>query len=185
MNLWMAVTPAAKTAIAVILLPAGGAKLVDRRDFVDVVRGFAILPEAVVPAFATAIPVAELVIGLALLGGALFGGFANEWFGLAAMALFVMFGTAIAINLIRGRSNISCGCFGSSSRKLTWGLVLRALFCTAICILALPMFHPGSPNAGLKDRAGAALIGAAIVAMIWLVNFIMTAGFDAFESQLS
>jgi hypothetical protein len=185
LNGWLVIAPAAKTAVAAILLPAGVAKLGDRQGFVDVVRGFAILPDAAVPAFATGLPVAELLVGVALLSGVLFDWSLAAWAGLAAMCLFATFGIAIATNLVRGRTDISCGCFGRNSRRrLTWGLVGRVLCCLAICALTLPVVHQGAtPSGDLKDRASAALIGAAAVAMIWLGRFVITAGSAGFSQS--
>jgi len=44
----------------------------------------------------------------------------------AAAALFIVFAIAMALNLLRGRTHIDCGCFQSALRQpLEWRLVVR------------------------------------------------------------
>ncbi len=163
---------------------SGVAKLWDRPGFVGAVRGFALLPDIAVPAFAAGLPVAEILVSAALLSRAVFDWSVTAWAGLVAMGLFAMFGIAVAINMIRGRTDISCGCFGKSNRRLTWGLVGRALFFLAVSVLTLPDLHRGAPLiASVSDRLSAALVGAAVVAIAWLGRFIVTGGPVQFESR--
>jgi hypothetical protein len=65
------------------------------------------------------------------------GLFLNNLVTLAAMigaVLLVLYATAIAANLIRGRSELPCGCTGRQSQPISWSLVLRngGLICLLI-----------------------------------------------------
>jgi hypothetical protein len=55
--------------------------------------------------------------------------------------MFLIYGLAIAINLLRGRLHISCGCgLGNSSgenQPLSWMLVLRNILLMALALLPL------------------------------------------------
>lgn len=171
--------PIIKTAIAVVLITAGASKLWDVRRFVEVVRGYAILPNRVVRPFARALPFAEVVTGAALVSSIFVNGLPLAWTGAVAMVLFALFGSAITLNLMRGRTNISCGCFGESgNRKLTWMLAVRAFSYLVVSALTLPL---AQPVAGSMDRIGSVLIGGATVAVLWLVRFIVSPRSLGFE----
>jgi hypothetical protein len=122
-------------ALALILLSAAYGKITARHDFTLAVEAYELLPERLVPAFALAYPIAELVAGLLLLppptrpAGALLG------------ALVVVAATgAVAVNLLRGRLVLDCGCGGLSGRQpISWWLVARnAVLVVAFLVLAAP-----------------------------------------------
>jgi hypothetical protein len=64
-----------------------------------------------------------------------------RWAALGAVALLVLYSVAIAINLVRGRREIDCGCFGPAARvPLSGGLVARnALLIGAAALVSLPV----------------------------------------------
>jgi hypothetical protein len=164
----------ADAAIGSILLLSGLAKMWDRRSRTNVVLGFDILPKAMAPGFATLLPFAEAIVGTALLSRIMKDSELNAWSGFAAMFLFAMFGIAIAINLVRGRTEISCGCFGSTGRKISWGLVGRAGICLGVSVITLPgVQRTGAAETTVRDRVNAALVGAAVVVAVWLGRFII------------
>lgn len=107
--------------VAVLLMAAGALKLTDRHTFVEVVRNFRVLPENLVGAMALMIPIVEVFLSLLLILGLL-----QQWSLIIASSVFILFGLAVAVNLLRGRRNISCGCFGGGrNHRLTWSLVVR------------------------------------------------------------
>ena len=61
----------------------------------------------------------------------------------AAAVLFLIYGAAIAINLLRGRSYIDCGC-GGAAHPLSWGLVVRN---AVLAAAALAVTTPTSDRA--------------------------------------
>jgi hypothetical protein len=174
-------TVATKTAVSAVLLYAGSAKLLDTSGFADVVRGFALLPRKVVGGFARALPVAEVLVGMGMLAGIFSDWIVLSWAGAASATLFSMFAGAIAINLLRGRSDISCGCFGKKNHKLSWVLVGRASACLLISILTLPPFAASVAREGLRDRVVLTLTGSGLVAAVWLGRFIVSTASAAFD----
>lgn len=107
--------------VAFILLAAGVAKLQAHREFVAVVRNYRLLPDGLVRWVAYVVPGSEVVVAAGLLTG-----YGLDWAAAGAVLLFVMFAAAIAVNLLRGRRQISCGCFGGGREtELSWALVLR------------------------------------------------------------
>ena len=127
----------ADSILASVLCWSGLSKLIDLQSFVAVAIDFAILPRKLSRWFAYSLPGTELIIGIAFLAG-----FGANGAGLVAAVLFTSFALATSTNLIRGRSNISCGCFGTSlnSSALSWGLVGRQ---TTLILLSLASAAPG------------------------------------------
>jgi len=57
----------------------------------------------------------------------------------AAVLLLLVYAMAIAINLLRGRKRLDCGCNGPDSKQsISWWMVLRNLF-MAMVLLMLPI----------------------------------------------
>jgi uncharacterized membrane protein YphA (DoxX/SURF4 family) len=104
---------AARLFLAYIFVSAGWPKLLDPVGTVRSVRGFQLLPEALVPAFGYALPVVELLIAALLVAG-LFTRVAAVLTG----GMMVMFLFGIISAWARGLS-IECGCFGSSGSLVT------------------------------------------------------------------
>lgn len=95
-----------RLSMAGILFAAAIPKFMDLEQSVRAVRAYQLLPEALVPAFGTALPFFEAALGVVLLVGAFTRLAAFAW--LAMMAAFV-FGVSWA--WAHGL-NIDCGCFG-------------------------------------------------------------------------
>lgn len=55
---------------------------------------------------------------------------------LTAAAIFLTFVLAISINLLRGRNEVSCGCFGGRSDNISWHLVARNLALASLAWLS-------------------------------------------------
>ena len=112
---------AARTLLALVFLTAAIGKLRDHDAFHNQVHAYRILSERLVALASTAIPSAELALGLMLPTGLLPLGT-----GFAAAALLFVFAGAMAVNLRRGRRHIDCGCFqGRAAQHLSMGVVLR------------------------------------------------------------
>jgi len=124
-------THLAAAAIAIVFLVAAGQKLADREAFALALEQYRLLPEAFVPALAWILPLAELAAALLLLPLA-----SRSWGSGLAAALLALVTLAVAINLLRGRSHIDCGCGGQGGQHLAWGLVLRNFFLIGLALLA-------------------------------------------------
>jgi hypothetical protein len=122
-------------AIAASLIFAASAimKLRNLELFESAVINYRILPRFLAALFARLIPIAELGGALALLWPA--------WRTAGAaiiLFLLVIFTLGIAINLMRGRHDVDCGCFGPALRQtLSWWLVLRNLALAALAAILL------------------------------------------------
>ena len=123
------------------LLFAGAAwhKIFDLRRFEAAVRGYEVLPAPMVRIASKLLPLAEASIALGLLYGparpAAVGG---------AISILLLYAASISINLARGRRDIDCGCFASSSRApLSGWLVARNL---ALAAAAYALVWPSRPR---------------------------------------
>jgi len=113
----------AALVLAAIFGPAGLAKLVARDAFAGVVDNYRLLPAQFVTPTALVLPCVEIAVSVGLLFPATRPGAA-----LVATALLLLFAAAMAINLLRGRRDIDCGCaIGRLRERICWPLVARNL----------------------------------------------------------
>ncbi|SAK91866.1 methylamine utilization protein MauE [Caballeronia fortuita] len=97
---------------------------------------FALLPAFAVTPFSFAFPALEAAGAIGLL-------FADTRMvsAIVLTALFALFGAALAINVLRGHTDIDCGCTGfiaaSASRSIGWWHVARAAMLAALAAAAL------------------------------------------------
>jgi uncharacterized membrane protein YphA (DoxX/SURF4 family) len=97
----------ARLVVGVVWLAAGLSKVSDGAASVRAVRAYDLLPESVVPTIGHALPALEIVVGLALVAGAL-----TRAAAVVSSVLLVAFILGIASAWARGLQ-IECGCFGS------------------------------------------------------------------------
>ncbi len=96
----------ARLVVGVVWVWAGAAKVLDPLGSIEAVRAYELLPASLVEPVGYALPALELVLGLALLVGAMTRGAA-----LLSAVLLVGFVVGIASAWARGLE-IDCGCFG-------------------------------------------------------------------------
>ena len=126
------VTRAIGAALSVVLLAGAWQKLRDRELFQAAVENYQLVPESWHRPVATALPLLELAAGVLLLPAPTrtLGAF------LAAVLLLVVT-SAVAINLLRGRRDIDCGCgTPGTGQRLSWALVGRNAALLAACVVA-------------------------------------------------
>ncbi|MEM1436062.1 MAG: MauE/DoxX family redox-associated membrane protein [Pseudomonadota bacterium] len=111
-------------ALAALFLSAAYHKLHDRLRFQAQLAEYELLPSALVPAVTGLLATVEIVVGLSLLTP-------PAWLVSAPLAagLLLTYAAAIAINLLRGRTHIDCGC-GDAPQLLSGWLILRNLALT-------------------------------------------------------
>ena len=124
----------ARLVVGGVWLAAGLLKVQDGAESVRAVRAYRLLPETIVPTVGHALPALEIVIGLALLAGAL-----TRATAAVSAVLQVAFIVGIASAWARGLQ-IDCGCFGGggydadAASKYPWdiardtGLLLLSLW---------------------------------------------------------
>jgi len=159
-----------RTFAALVLLVAGISKLGGRREFIETVRDYRLLPKDLSIFVGRWMPVLEIMIGIGLLLGILI-----LLTAFVAATLFILFGIAVAINLLRGRSNISCGCFGpQQNRHLTWILVTRNMIFAALMTLVGLDALGSDDNAQLtaEKTVATTLVAATSLSLWWLWGYI-------------
>ena len=121
-------------ALAAVLLAVGTHKLRHAVEFGGALRGYRLLPPRLALPVGYGLAAAEISLGLGLLLPSLAPAAA-----LATAALLALYAGAIAVNLVRGRRHIDCGCGGPAGRAgISEGLVTRnALLIAAACAAAL------------------------------------------------
>lgn len=140
---------------ALLFVAAGFAKLRDRDGFAATAGAYRLLPAAAVPVVAAVLPPVELAVGVALL----VPGLAIAAVGGAA--LLALFALAAAINLVRGRRDLDCGC--GTGARIGWELVAGNL---ALAVLLLAALGAGTPPPMLLGAAAALATGLWLCARI-------------------
>lgn len=159
----MLIDPAVSTALALSLAALFAAsaahKVGDFRRFVGVVRNYSIMPVWMAPTAAGIVVSMEFALAAGFLAPA-FRGLA----GSGAAFLLAAYTGAIGLNLLRGRSDIDCGCsFGGSGERLTPALIARNF---GLAIFALIAAAPtGARGLGLIDIASVALFALSAAAL--------------------
>ena len=149
-------------ALVMALLFASGAqhKLSDFRAFLGILAAYRLADERIVKFVAPLIIAAELATAVLLLVGSTSAG------AVLAMALLAGYGAGIAINLMRGRTQIDCGChFGRANGGLSCALVLRNL---GLCSLTALLLMPISPRTWTALDTAAVIFGVAALAVLYL-----------------
>ncbi|HEY2913380.1 MAG TPA: MauE/DoxX family redox-associated membrane protein [Candidatus Angelobacter sp.] len=163
---------ASRTLVALLLIASGVVKFFELGSFVGTVRAFALLPNWVVPSVARAIPIGESLTGAVLSLAVVVPYSAARWAALAAIGLFVVFTGAVAINLMRGRRNISCGCFGANESRISWLLVVRNCVLAGISYLAFQSISYPSQAVVFGERMGSLLVGLSML-LIWQLTVVI------------
>lgn len=153
-------------AAGVIFVSGAWSKWRERELFAQAMEGYELIPSAAVPSASLALIVAEFLVG-----GLLLSSFARPWPALAGVGLLLVVTAAVAVNLLRGRSDIRCGCGGASGdQTLSWALVAR--------------------NAVLALLLAASALGSGARALHWadyavvVIGGLLLAGLYAAASQL-
>jgi hypothetical protein len=121
-------------AFALLFVSAALHKLLHRAEFSEAFRAYAVLPPELAR-LAGLVPLLELTVGVALLAGGSRAGAAA-----AGAALLVVYASAIAINLARGRRDLSCGCGGPNDRRpiAAWMVWRNLLLAALLAVTLLP-----------------------------------------------
>jgi uncharacterized membrane protein YphA (DoxX/SURF4 family) len=153
--------------IGSVLLLAGVAKLIaGPQSFIQTVREYRLLPFRLVSITAWTIIMAEIGVGAFL-----FAGRVEPVFSALAALLFGAFAFGVAINLVRGRTSISCGCFGAPESRISWWLALRNV-AAASCALLIARISPARLSA--LDQMGACLIVVGLICTYTVLRSMFT-----------
>jgi len=156
-----------------LFLLAAVHKLTEFQKFRATLNAYEVMPGALVAPVSTVIPAIEAILGAAWLLGIQTGLVAT-----GSAILLAAYTFAIAINLVRGRVHIDCGCsMGASAgrdQQLSWGLVARN---TLLMIAALSATLPATERAiGLVDYVTLVAGLLAIVLLYGAANQLLNNG---------
>lgn len=159
--------------VVAALLALGGAvlfgwaavhKLRSREAFVATLGQYQLLPQSIVGIAALALAAAELATAAMLLWPA-----SRSIGGALGASLLVIYASAIAINLARGRDDLDCGC-GMQPRVIGGWMVARNLIVAAsLALLWLPTSGRAMGPADFATIAAALVIGALLYSSIDLL----------------
>lgn len=158
--------------LAALMLVTGWAKLRHFGAFTEAVRGYALVPEALVPAVAGCVAVLEPLAAVALLAPP--WRTAGAW---AAVLLCAMAAAALTVNLARGRTELHCGCTGfaglrdGESARIGIAHLVRAAGLLGLAVVAL-LPDTGRPTNWLDILAGSAATLVALIAL-WAVDGLL------------
>lgn len=133
-----------------LFLRAAWHKVDDYGRFYGFVADYRLIPDALVGAVSRVLIGLELAVVILLVWPPL-----ATWGAAGALALLGLYSSVIAINLLRGRTRIECGC-GGPAQPLSWLLIGRNAGLMAIAVLAL--FAPAALS-GVLNTAVALLAG--------------------------
>ncbi|MEU6259550.1 MauE/DoxX family redox-associated membrane protein [Streptomyces sp. NPDC047043] len=171
--------------LGLVLIVAALPKLRTAAAFGKTVEAYGLLPGRLAHAVGRTLPWAELVTGATLLTGPLWRTAAT-----AAALMFVAFTAGLTVNLMRGRTDLSCGCFAfgavdGAAERIGWFHAARA---AALAGLATTVAVLGVPATDTEDRlvqlvVAAGLVGVGVLAAE--VRTVLTGPSDGMDSVLS
>ncbi len=156
-----------------LLLWASIHKFSDRLQFHGILAAYRLLPAALLPLFTVTIPIIELGLGLAWLTG-----MQGTVVALATAALLSAYTFAMGINIVRGNTEIDCGCGLSSAKhktagyqRLSTGLLVRNVI--LICAAFAALIPSNERLLGLVDYFSVGLACLGLVLMYAAFNQLL------------
>jgi len=116
--------------VALLFVRAALHKMGDAARFEGVLADYGLVPDVALRAATRAVPALELACAAALALGP-----ARAFGAWAGVALLMGYAGAMGLNLMRGRTEIDCGC-GGAPEPLSWALVARNLLLSAALVPA-------------------------------------------------
>jgi hypothetical protein len=131
---------------------------------------YRLLPEVLVPLASRGLAVLEAALAVALLVP-----LSRDPAALAGGALLALYAAAIAVNLLRGRDHIDCGCGDAATLLSPWLLVRNGALVAAAAVVALPQTERAF---GVLDWVLIAL-GVTALILLWAVVELLLANASA------
>jgi hypothetical protein len=145
----------ADTICAMVLLIAGVMKIGSLSQFGLQIAAYQIVPTWTSKMAGYALPPAEIVVGASL--------FLLPQLSVAAIFLFVSFAIAVGVNLLRGRTELRCGCFGATGRHT----ISRAHLAGNLCLAFLAFL---TLTEGHRPTLPAFQIGVSAILLVLLAS---------------
>lgn len=150
--------------VGLLFVVAGAAKLPARRELATTIRSYEVLSDRGAASLSRVVPPLEISVGAAFAAGV-----APAVAGIAISVLLAAFSLGITINLLRGRRAITCGCFGSPARAISWMIVLRN-----VALAAATLWAATAPvSLGRGTILPCALVGGTALALCFAVRSVV------------
>lgn len=122
------------SSLAVLFLLAARHKIIAQPRFAAQLFAYHILPDVLVKPVAKVLPWIEIAVGAGLLFA-----MTRPFAAVAAATMLVMYLLAMAVNLVRGRAEIDCGCGDTPQSLSVWLLLRNAVLAIAALMLLTPV----------------------------------------------
>ena len=143
-ELWTSLSVAGRVCGGLVFAAAAVQKARHWKLLSGVIANSRLLPRGLAPAASALLPLVEMIVGLLLLSARLM-----PWAGGAAVALLALFAAAMAVNIMRGRGHIDCGCGQSFLKQtLSWTLVARNAVLALLLLPSLSSAPAAMPSIG-------------------------------------
>jgi Methylamine utilisation protein MauE len=149
--------------LALLFASAAAHKLRAPGRFAEVFAAYRILPEALARHAARLVPCIEICIAAGLMWEP-----TRRQAVLAAAAVLTVYALALALNLLRGRLHLDCGCGTARNRRAiaAWMVWRNLLLAAGAAIAALPWSLRGFDPTDVLTVGGALIAGAVIYAAV-------------------
>ncbi|MCI0555123.1 MAG: DoxX family membrane protein [Anaerolineae bacterium] len=137
-------------------------KIRQPQQFITAIASYDLLPKTWHKSLAITIICVEVAVSILL-----FLGWQSRTAAMLCILILFGFSCAIGINLIRGRTNLECGCFGRKhTQKISFGLIVRNL------ILAVAAYFVMQSGGGLLSLDSYPLFWARLLATQTILPFM-------------
>ena len=120
-------------SLALLFFTAAKHKLHSPGRFRAQLAAYELVPSAILPSLARAIPLAEMAVFFLILMP-----FTRTWAAVLASGLLTSYTVAMAMNMLRGRDDIDCGCGGQQQILSYWLLLRNAVLIIGCLLLIIP-----------------------------------------------
>lgn len=142
------------TSLAILFLLAARHKLSAPDRFEAQLAAYRLVPDRMLTPVARLMPWIEIAVALGMLFAV-----SRPVAGLMAATLLAVYALAMAVNLLRGRSKIDCGCGDTPQPLSVWLLLRNAVLASGAVLLVAPV---ATRPLGALDMLFAVLFVAAI-----------------------
>ncbi|HEU4627967.1 MAG TPA: MauE/DoxX family redox-associated membrane protein [Steroidobacteraceae bacterium] len=171
-----AVVLMARASVSLLFAVAAAHKLLHPHQFTTTLEAYELVGHRYSAALARVLPLLELAAAIGLWVGA-----TRLFAMLLAVSLLLIYATAIAINLARGRRDLDCGCtaFGRRSPIGAWMVARNSILALCAALAAVP---PTSRALALTDALTVAG-GLCVLTLIYVAADTLFASVARMEFQ--
>ena len=127
------ITLVISASLALLFFMAARHKMASTLEFQGSLAAYEILPESMVSPVAKVLPYIEMAVAILILIP-----LTREFAAFVAIMLLTVYALAMAINILRGRSNIDCGCGGQPQVLSVWLLLRNGVLIAGGSLLLFP-----------------------------------------------